>query len=244
MDGRYLSCFWLGAKDYTPEINASEIILDFQWHFPMDFQLHFPTEFHLSVVVSKGLSLVQWIFIGICHWIFRDILQWIFIVVISTSQQKKRKVPQPWPLGARQRKQALPVATCSQMPRHLVSGAHERINEIPTVPICYPVKPQPRERAWNSQRGKLCKPCSTPYRCLRKNTLPDKKTPWRKGGKGFLRKSGAPPMSAGAQEGCDDDNNNVNNNNNLCLKKNKKKKNKTNKKKKNNMYNNNDINIK
>ena len=32
------------------------------------------------------------------------------------------------------------------MPRHLISDAHEWINEIPTVPIYYLAKPQPRER--------------------------------------------------------------------------------------------------
>ena len=32
-----------GANKNTPEINTSEIIVDFQWHFPMDFQRHFPT---------------------------------------------------------------------------------------------------------------------------------------------------------------------------------------------------------
>lgn len=41
-----------------------------------------------------------------------------------------------------------------QMPRHLISDAHEWINEIPTVPIYYLAKPQPRERAWKNQRGK------------------------------------------------------------------------------------------
>jgi len=35
----------------------------------------------------------------------------------------------------------------SQMPRHLISDAHEWINEIPTVPIYYLAKPQLRERA-------------------------------------------------------------------------------------------------
>ena len=40
------------------------------------------------------------------------------------------------------------------MPRHLISDAHEWINEIPTVPIYYLAKPQPRERAWDNQRGK------------------------------------------------------------------------------------------
>ena len=36
----------------------------------------------------------------------------------------------------------------------LISDAHEWINEIPTVPIYYLAKPQPRERAWKYQRGK------------------------------------------------------------------------------------------
>ena len=40
------------------------------------------------------------------------------------------------------------------MPRHLISDAHEWINEIPTVLICYLAKLQPRERAWDYQRGK------------------------------------------------------------------------------------------
>ncbi|KAK3170467.1 hypothetical protein Dsin_032902 [Dipteronia sinensis] len=46
------------------------------------------------------------------------------------------------------------LRTGSQMPRHLISDAHEWINEIPTVPVYYPAKPQPRERAWQNQRGK------------------------------------------------------------------------------------------
>ena len=29
---------FIGAKDCTPEIDTSEIIVDFQWHFPIDFQ--------------------------------------------------------------------------------------------------------------------------------------------------------------------------------------------------------------
>ena len=40
------------------------------------------------------------------------------------------------------------------MPRHLISDAHEWINEIPTVPIYYLAKPQPRERAWHLSAGK------------------------------------------------------------------------------------------
>ena len=40
------------------------------------------------------------------------------------------------------------------MPRHLISDAHEWINEIPTVPIYYLAKLQPRERALHIQRGK------------------------------------------------------------------------------------------
>jgi len=40
------------------------------------------------------------------------------------------------------------------MPRHLISDVHEWINEIPTVPTHYLANPQPRERAWQNQRGK------------------------------------------------------------------------------------------
>jgi hypothetical protein len=40
------------------------------------------------------------------------------------------------------------------MPRHLISDAHEWNNEIPAVPIYSLAKPQPRERAWQNQRGK------------------------------------------------------------------------------------------
>ena len=39
------------------------------------------------------------------------------------------------------------------MPCHLVSNKHEWINEIPTVPICYLVKPYPRGKAWQKQLG-------------------------------------------------------------------------------------------
>ena len=50
----------VGAKiDCTPEIGTSEIIVDFQWHFP--------TEFHSSVVFSKGWSLSQWMLTEIVH---------------------------------------------------------------------------------------------------------------------------------------------------------------------------------
>ncbi|KAK3175842.1 hypothetical protein Dsin_032712 [Dipteronia sinensis] len=34
------------------------------------------------------------------------------------------------------------LRTGSQMPRHLISDAHEWINEIPTVPVYYPAKPR------------------------------------------------------------------------------------------------------
>jgi len=40
------------------------------------------------------------------------------------------------------------------MSRHLISDVHEWSNEIPTVPVYYSAKPQPRERAWYTQRGK------------------------------------------------------------------------------------------
>ena len=40
------------------------------------------------------------------------------------------------------------------MPRHLISDVHEWINEIPTILVYYPVKPQPREWVWQNQWGK------------------------------------------------------------------------------------------
>ena len=73
----------LGAKDCTPEIDTSEIIVDFQWHFPMDFEWHFQTEFHIPVVFSKGLSHVQWSFTGNVPWMFNGIFQRNFTSVIS-----------------------------------------------------------------------------------------------------------------------------------------------------------------
>ena len=60
----------LGAKDCTPEINTSEIIVDFQWHVPMDCQRYVPKDCHfpsgfllemsygLSVAFSNGISLL------------------------------------------------------------------------------------------------------------------------------------------------------------------------------------------
>ena len=65
----------LGARDCTPEINSSEIIVDFQWHFPMDGEWHVPTDFHVSEVFSEGLSLVLWILTGIVRWTFSGIFQ-------------------------------------------------------------------------------------------------------------------------------------------------------------------------
>jgi len=40
------------------------------------------------------------------------------------------------------------------MPRHLISDAHEWINEIPAVPIYCLAKPQPGEQTRESVRGK------------------------------------------------------------------------------------------
>jgi hypothetical protein len=60
----------------------------------------------------------------------------------------------PWPPAGTLYAAQLGANEGSQMPRHLISDAHEWINEIPTVPIYYLAKPQPRERAWKKQRGK------------------------------------------------------------------------------------------
>jgi len=40
------------------------------------------------------------------------------------------------------------------MPRQPIIDVHERINEIPTVPSCYLVNQQPRERSWKFAAGK------------------------------------------------------------------------------------------
>jgi len=40
------------------------------------------------------------------------------------------------------------------MPRHLISDAHEWINEIPTVPIYFLANPQAGERACADTAGK------------------------------------------------------------------------------------------
>jgi len=40
------------------------------------------------------------------------------------------------------------------MPRQPITDAHERINEVLTVPTYGPVKQQPRERAWKRSAGK------------------------------------------------------------------------------------------
>ena len=74
----------LGAKYCTPEIDTSEIIVDFQWHFPMDLQWYFPKDCHLSAVFSQGLSPYQWIFTGKFKWIVRGISQRIFAFVLTT----------------------------------------------------------------------------------------------------------------------------------------------------------------
>ena len=57
----------IGAKGCAPESNASEIVVDFQWHFQMDCQQHFsldvqwhcPMVAHLFSGIVQGLSFVQ-----------------------------------------------------------------------------------------------------------------------------------------------------------------------------------------
>jgi len=41
-----------------------------------------------------------------------------------------------------------------QMHSHILRDANEWINALPTVPIYYLANQQPRERAWQKQRGK------------------------------------------------------------------------------------------
>ena len=84
--GVLLSQTPVGAKDCTPEIDTSEIIVDCQWHFQMEFQSNFPTPVDLSVVFPKGLSLFRWIFTGIVQWIFKYIFRWNSTFVPRTEK--------------------------------------------------------------------------------------------------------------------------------------------------------------
>ena len=60
-----------GAKDRMPEINASEIIVDFQWHFPMDVQWHFPMDCHVCdiwcVIFCPGVHALRSVLIVSIH---------------------------------------------------------------------------------------------------------------------------------------------------------------------------------
>ena len=71
------------AKYYTPEINTSEIIVDFQWHFPMDCQWHFPTSFHVSVVFSKDCHLSSGCLLVVSNRYFSGIVLYMFMFVRS-----------------------------------------------------------------------------------------------------------------------------------------------------------------
>ncbi|KZT63150.1 hypothetical protein DAEQUDRAFT_680874, partial [Daedalea quercina L-15889] len=52
------------------------------------------------------------------------------------------------------RNQATGEGSGVQTPSKEHGRSPQWINEIPTVPIYYLAKPQPRERAWQNQRGK------------------------------------------------------------------------------------------
>ena len=76
-------CTYMQIEGRTPEIDTSEIIVDFRWHFPIDVHWHVPTFVCLSVVCSKGLSLSQRIVTGNIQWISRDVCLWNFACVRS-----------------------------------------------------------------------------------------------------------------------------------------------------------------
>ena len=71
----------LGAKDCTPEINSSEIIVDFQWRCPMGFQWHFPTEIHFSGVCFQRIVTCPVDVYWNCPMDFHGTFQWMFIFV-------------------------------------------------------------------------------------------------------------------------------------------------------------------
>ena len=50
---------YIWATYHTPEINTSEIIADFQWHFPMHVQLHFQRDMHVCEIWLCGLDNLQ-----------------------------------------------------------------------------------------------------------------------------------------------------------------------------------------
>ena len=62
--------------------------------------------------------------------------------MLQQSAGKRRSLGDCWDRSGKG------VSSGSPVPRHLISDAHEWINEIPTVPTYYLAKPQPRERAW------------------------------------------------------------------------------------------------
>ena len=90
----------------TPEIDTSEVIVEFQWHFPMDYQLHFPMEFHYSAVSPKDCHLSSKIFTGISQWIFSGVLQGNFSFAIpgvytrSPLEDSRLFGPSPWKILA------------------------------------------------------------------------------------------------------------------------------------------------
>ncbi|KAI8002668.1 hypothetical protein LOK49_LG08G00002 [Camellia lanceoleosa] len=102
-----------------------------------------------SVTLGKGLALRA----GHGSPSLEPIAAWI--AEAASSRRERRRIGR----GRIERLLAGPSAkeqstqNC-QMPRHLISDVHEWINEIPTVPVYYPAKPQPREWTWKNLRGK------------------------------------------------------------------------------------------
>ena len=72
-----------GRKVARPEIDTSEIIAEFQWHFPMDCQWHFPTAFHVFSGISRRIVTFPVDLTGNAQWIFSGMFQWKCTFVIS-----------------------------------------------------------------------------------------------------------------------------------------------------------------
>ena len=68
------------------------------------------------------------------------------------------------------------------MPRHLNSDAHEWTNEVPSVPIYFPAKPQPRERTrYNQGKKTEKKALRSDFQFLGGATLDATFRNWRQG---------------------------------------------------------------
>ena len=81
----------------------------------------------------------------------------LILMTVCLLDFKSRVSPAGRPVGGSDQKDRLARPPPNPREAGVWEGGGFRaewINEIPTVPIYYLAKPQPRERAWQNQRGK------------------------------------------------------------------------------------------